>query len=272
MRRAFTRPLSCCPPPACAPPAPSSSVQAQDIDLLIRRAEEVGAQAGLGVLRAVDGPAAPGAARRSSAPEAPAACAGEGGVVPHAGHLLQLVRRGVQHPGQRAEPLQQLVGQGVHVPLGDGDKTAAAPAPGDRASPRRPGPGIPASPAAGVRRGGVWVCQAWMVPFSLSVDASRENGVRPGCAHRRVRDNPPPPGGRRPLSKGGRAVPQKFLIHAISYLISPISSLTSPRTAPDRPPSWPSCRRRYTPCRRSGLLWRKAMTSRTVTMGKTWMP
>lgn len=43
-----------------------------------------------------------------------------GGVFAHAVHPLQLRRRGFQHRAQRAETLDQPMGQRVHVPLGNG--------------------------------------------------------------------------------------------------------------------------------------------------------
>ena len=42
------------------------------------------------------------------------------GVLPHPRDLAQLLRGGVQHPRQGTEGVQQLVGQGVHIPLAAG--------------------------------------------------------------------------------------------------------------------------------------------------------
>ena len=45
-----------------------------------------------------------------------------GRVLTHPLHLHQLLRQGVQHAGQGAEPVNELVGQRVYIPLGDGKK------------------------------------------------------------------------------------------------------------------------------------------------------
>lgn len=43
-------------------------------------------------------------------------------MLPHAGHLPQLVLGGVQHPRQGAKAIDEVMGQAVHIPLGDGVK------------------------------------------------------------------------------------------------------------------------------------------------------
>ena len=96
------------------------AIQAQDIDHLVSGPKEVGLQPGVGVLRPVDH-------RRQPCPGALIA-AQQGrehpqqhcGVLSHPRHLFQLLHRRVQRPGQGAEPLHQLVGQTVHIPLRDG--------------------------------------------------------------------------------------------------------------------------------------------------------
>ena len=41
-------------------------------------------------------------------------------IFPHAGDLAQIIGGGVQHPRQGTEGVQQLMGQGVHIPLAAG--------------------------------------------------------------------------------------------------------------------------------------------------------
>ncbi len=141
-------------------------------------------------------------------------------MLPHSGHPAQLLLRGVQHPGQRAEPLHQLVGQPVHIPRG-WRSTAAVPGPGGPASPPVPGRRIHLSPAAGALYG--WICASppsllplFLCPLlpcsgpgpvllQIGLHSKRGRSLRgPLCAFaRRVfRGAPVPPGGPPPLSEG----------------------------------------------------------------------
>ena len=43
-------------------------------------------------------------------------------MLPHALYLAQLLHRRIQHSGQRAKLLNEVMGQAVYIPLGDGVK------------------------------------------------------------------------------------------------------------------------------------------------------
>ena len=95
-------------------------IQRKQVDHLVPGPEEVGLQQCVGVFRPAHRLPQVRPALEVARPCRRDQLEQDSGVLPHSGHPAQLLLRGVQHPGQRAEPLHQLVGQPVHIPLGDG--------------------------------------------------------------------------------------------------------------------------------------------------------
>ena len=96
------------------------AVHAQQAEQLVPGPEEIGPQE-LVVVPAVPGDVVyPGAGSEVAAGQLFHCLEQHRPMLPHALDLAQLLRRGVQHPGQGAETVDQFVGQGIGVAAGIG--------------------------------------------------------------------------------------------------------------------------------------------------------